>query len=60
MFEALGSSDKTKITIDHANHYFTGADGKSHLKDLVGIVTRWLDERGLANDKVRQAVRIPA
>lgn len=60
MFEALGSADKTKVTIDHANHYFTGADGKSHLKDLVGIVTRWLDERGLANDRVRETVRVPA
>lgn len=60
MFAALGSADKTKVTIDHANHYFTGADGKSHLKDLVGIVTRWLDERGLANDQVRATVRVPA
>ena len=32
MFDALGSADKVKVTIDHANHYFTGADGKSHLK----------------------------
>jgi pimeloyl-ACP methyl ester carboxylesterase len=60
MFAALGSADKTKVTIDHANHYFTGADGKSHLKDLVGIVTRWLDERGLANDTVRATLRVPA
>jgi pimeloyl-ACP methyl ester carboxylesterase len=60
MFDALGSADKTKITIDHANHYFTGKDGKSHLVDLVGIVTRWLDERGLANDTARAATRVAA
>lgn len=52
MFEALGSTDKLKTTIDHANHYFTGADGKSHLTDAVGFMSRWMAERGLANEAV--------
>lgn len=53
MFEALGSDDKIKITIAKANHYFTGEDGKSHLDDAVGIISGWLAERHLANDRVR-------
>ena len=52
MFEALGSRDKVKIAIDHANHYFTGQDGKSHLGEAVAIISRWLAERDLVNDAV--------
>lgn len=52
MFDAMGSQDKVKITIDHANHYFSGEDGKSHLSKAVGIISRWLAERGFANDAV--------
>ncbi|MGA2950842.1 MAG: alpha/beta hydrolase [Caulobacteraceae bacterium] len=52
MFEALGSRDKAKVTIDQANHYFTGADGKSQLSEAVTIISRWLADRGLANDAV--------
>jgi pimeloyl-ACP methyl ester carboxylesterase len=50
MFEALGSPDKTRATIDHANHYFTGEDGKSHLAEAVGFISRWLAERDLTNE----------
>lgn len=56
IFDALGSADKAKITIDHANHYFTGPDGKSHLVDAVGIMSRWLDERGLVNERVKSGL----
>lgn len=56
MFDALGSDDKIKITIAKANHYFTGEDGTSHLKDAVGIISRWLAERNMANDAVRSIV----
>jgi len=52
MFEALGSPDKVKVTVDHANHYFTGADGKSHLVEAVAIISGWLAERGLTNETV--------
>jgi len=52
MFDALGSADKTKVQIEHANHYFTGEGGKSHLTEAVGIISRWLAVRGLANDTV--------
>jgi len=60
MFEALGSADKTKATIDHANHYFTGEDGKSHLTQAVGLISRWLAERGLANDTVLSGLQVAA
>ena len=52
MFEAMGSRDKVKVTIDHANHYFTGEDGKSHLAEAVGTISRWLADRDLTNDTV--------
>lgn len=52
MFGALGSRDKTRVTIDQANHYFTGADGKSHLSEAVGVISRWLAERNLTNERV--------
>jgi alpha-beta hydrolase superfamily lysophospholipase len=52
MFEALGSRDKVKVTIDQANHYFTGADGKSHLAEAVGVISGWLAERRLTNETV--------
>ena len=57
MIAAMGSKDKVKITIDHANHYFTGADGKSHLTEAVGIISNWLAERGLSNDTVLSGLR---
>jgi pimeloyl-ACP methyl ester carboxylesterase len=57
MFDAMASKDKVKITIDHANHYFTGADGKSHLAEAVGIISNWLAERGLSNDTVLSGLR---
>jgi alpha-beta hydrolase superfamily lysophospholipase len=53
MFNAMGSQDKTRVTIDQANHYFTGPDGKSHLAHATSIISKWLDARGLANDIVR-------
>ena len=52
MFDALGSRDKREVTIDHANHYFTGEDGKSHLAEAVGVISRWLAERDLTNEAV--------
>ena len=52
MFGALGSRDKTRVTIDQANHYFTGEDGKSHLSEAVGVISRWLAERNLTNERV--------
>lgn len=52
MYSALGSADKFKVTIDHANHYFSGDDGRSHLAQAVNIMSNWLAERDLANDFV--------
>jgi pimeloyl-ACP methyl ester carboxylesterase len=55
MFEALGSADKRKITIDGANHYFSGPRGRVQLAQAVGVISSWLDERGLANPSVTAA-----
>ncbi|WP_454648704.1 alpha/beta hydrolase family protein [Bradyrhizobium liaoningense] len=52
MFDALGSQDKLKITIDHANHYFSGDNGKLHLDQAAEAITKWLIARGFANDVV--------
>ncbi|MGH6614445.1 alpha/beta hydrolase [Sphingomonas sp.] len=60
MFAAMGSADKCKVTIDHANHYFTGAEGKSHLGEAVGIISTWLAERDLVNDTVLANTRVAA
>ncbi len=60
MFEALGSPDKVKVTVDHANHYFTGADGKSHLAEAVAIISGWLAERGLTNETVLSGLPVAA
>jgi alpha-beta hydrolase superfamily lysophospholipase len=60
MFDALGSADKGKVTIDGANHYFTGEDGKSHLKDAVRIISSWLAERGFANEHVLATIQVAA
>jgi dienelactone hydrolase len=48
IFAALGSADKQASTIDSANHYFSGADGKKHLAAAAGLMTGWLQERGFA------------
>ena len=60
MFEAMGSRDKVKVTIDHANHYFTGEDGKSHLAEAVGTISRWLADRDLTNDTVLSGTPVAA
>jgi pimeloyl-ACP methyl ester carboxylesterase len=60
MFDALGSADKVKVTIDHANHYFTGPDGKAHLAEAVGTISSWLAERGFANEHVLATARVAA
>lgn len=60
MFDALGSADKVRVTIDHANHYFTGEDGKAHLKEAVGTISTWLAQRGFANEQVLAATPVAA
>jgi pimeloyl-ACP methyl ester carboxylesterase len=49
MFEALAAGDKSKFTIDQANHYFSGPDGKAKLAEAASLISNWLDERGFAN-----------
>jgi pimeloyl-ACP methyl ester carboxylesterase len=60
MFDALAAADKRKFTIDQANHYFSGPAGRGQLAEAVGIISTWLDERGLANDEVRGTAAQPA
>lgn len=52
MFDALGATDKSKFTIDQANHYFSGPNGKAKLGEAASILSRWMDERGFANSAV--------
>jgi len=55
MFDALGAADKRKFTIDRANHYFSGPQGKAQLAEAVGIISNWLGARGLTNAAVSVA-----
>jgi pimeloyl-ACP methyl ester carboxylesterase len=52
MFNALAAADKSKFTIDQANHYFSGPSGKAKLAEAATILSAWMDERGFANDAV--------
>jgi dipeptidyl aminopeptidase/acylaminoacyl peptidase len=56
MFEALAARDKSKFTIDRANHYFSGPEGKAKLAEAANIISNWLDERGFANTAVEAFV----
>jgi pimeloyl-ACP methyl ester carboxylesterase len=55
MFAALGSADKQKITIEGANHYFSGPAGRAQLAQAVGHISAWLTDRGLSNPTVSAA-----
>ncbi len=46
MFEALASADKQEMTIQGANHYFSGPDARAHLDAAAKAMTSWLNERG--------------
>ena len=50
-----GWTDKRKFTIDRANHYFSGPQGKAQLAEAVGIISTWLGARGLTNAAVSVA-----
>ncbi|HEY2481564.1 MAG TPA: alpha/beta hydrolase [Caulobacteraceae bacterium] len=56
MFGALAAADKSKFTIDQANHYFSGPEGKAKLAEAANIISNWLDERGFANTAVAAVV----
>jgi len=55
MFNALGGADKSRFTIDQANHYFSGPQGRAQLGEAVGIISGWLGGRGLTNAAVSLA-----
>lgn len=46
MFQALAAADKQQVTIQGANHYFSGPDARAHLDEAARAMTNWLDERG--------------
>lgn len=48
LFDALGSEDKERITIEGANHYYIGPDQKPLLRQAAAACTAWLAERGFA------------
>ncbi len=47
LFQALGSTDKTSLLIEGANHYYLGPDQREHLHRSAAACTAWLEERGL-------------
>ena len=46
MFAALASTDKQQVTIEGANHYFSGPNARAHLDAAAVTMTDWLDARG--------------
>jgi pimeloyl-ACP methyl ester carboxylesterase len=48
LYDALGSEDKTSLTIDGANHYYIGEGQREHLHRSAALCTSWLAERELA------------
>ena len=46
MFAALAAADKQQVTIDGANHYFSGPDARTHLDAAARTMTDWLGARG--------------
>jgi pimeloyl-ACP methyl ester carboxylesterase len=47
--EALASRDLETHTIDGANHYFSGPDGKAKLAEAMGLVDAWMARQGFAD-----------
>ena len=45
MFDAAGAADKSKVTIQGANHYFSGPQGRAHLNECMTVMGDWLAER---------------
>lgn len=48
MFANLASVDKTMSTIKGANHYFSGPDGRKHIKECMDVCDSWLGERSFS------------
>jgi pimeloyl-ACP methyl ester carboxylesterase len=46
IYASLACGDKQHGTIAGANHYFSGADGKSQLGEAAKVIDAWLEERG--------------
>lgn len=48
LHQAIAHPDKTLHTVHGATHYYAGPDQRPHLAEAVGVVSDWLNERGLA------------
>ena len=46
MFASLASIDKQQVTIEGANHYFSGPNARAHLDAAAVTMTDWLGARG--------------
>ena len=46
IYAGLATAEKQHDTVAGANHYFSGADGKSQLGEAAKIIDTWLAERG--------------
>ncbi len=48
VFDAVGHQDKELVEIPEANHYFSGADQRSHLATAADTVHDWMCRHGFA------------
>lgn len=47
VFDAIGHQDKELVELPDANHYFSGAEQRSHLSAAADLVHDWLHRHGL-------------
>lgn len=50
VYEAIAHEDKELVTLAGANHYFSGADQRSHLHDAADLINDWLRRHALATN----------
>lgn len=48
VFDAIEHDDKQLVELPEANHYFSGADQRSHLSDAADLVHDWMRRHGFA------------
>lgn len=44
LFDAVGHDRKRLHVVDGATHYYTGPDGRSHLREAIGVIDAFLGE----------------
>jgi dienelactone hydrolase len=48
VFDAITHEDKELVNLPEANHYFSGGDQRSHLRDAADLVHDWMHRHGFA------------